>query len=324
LHFSLKKILPNAFITALAAMVLLAYLLPFGENYGQNFPLKKVIHWGIAGIFFMYGLKLNFTEIMKDIRNIKLHALIQTSTFVIFPIIVLLFYPLVKSTEYYQLWLSIFFLAVLPSTVSSSVVMVAIAKGNISSAIFNASISGLIGLVMTPLWMSFFIQNVSVDGSGNMVVQLLTQVVLPVVLGILLNPLLGNFIRKNSGKLGNMDKLVILVIVYESFSNAFLDKIFENVSLEIITVLFAVTIGLFFLVFYITKSISKLLQFNREDAITAIFCGSKKSLVHGSVFAAIIIPDVSLQSIFLLPIMIYHAFQLFYASFLAEKWSKEI
>ena len=54
------------------------------------------------------------------------------------------FYNIAQGTDFHVLWLSIYFLACLPSTVSSSVVMVSIAKGNVPSAIFNASISGLI------------------------------------------------------------------------------------------------------------------------------------------------------------------------------------
>lgn len=139
-------------------MVLMAKLVPFHESYTTYFNLSGFIDWGIAGIFLLYGLKLNLKEVVKDISNWKLHLLIQYGTFILFPLLVLIFYPLVKISAYENIWLSVFFLACLPSTVSSSVVMVSIAKGNVTSAIFNASISGLIGVVMTPLLMSFFLE----------------------------------------------------------------------------------------------------------------------------------------------------------------------
>ena len=50
-----------------------------------------------------------------------------------------------------QLWLGVFFLATLPSTVSSSVVMTNIAKGNVPAAIFDASVSSLLGVFITPV-----------------------------------------------------------------------------------------------------------------------------------------------------------------------------
>ncbi|MDQ1095691.1 putative Na+-dependent transporter [Chryseobacterium sp. SORGH_AS909] len=64
------------------------------------------------------------------------------------------------------------------------------------------------------------------------------------------------------------------------------------------------------------------LKFKRQDIITATFCGSKKSLVHGSLFLLVLgIPDDQ-KVLFLLPVMIYHSFQLFYVSWLASKIAK--
>jgi sodium/bile acid cotransporter 7 len=43
----------------------------------------------------------------------------------------------------------------LPSTVSSSVALTAAARGNVPVALFNAILSSLIGVVLTPLWMAW-------------------------------------------------------------------------------------------------------------------------------------------------------------------------
>lgn len=81
--------------------------------------------------------------------------IVQAATFILFPLLVLLFYPFIKTDSAHSLWLAVFFFAVLPSSVS--VVMVAVAKGNVPAAIFNASLSGIIGVLITPIWMSYFI-----------------------------------------------------------------------------------------------------------------------------------------------------------------------
>nr|WP_252864931.1 bile acid:sodium symporter [Capnocytophaga ochracea] len=60
---------------------------------------------------------------------------------------------------------------------------------------------------------------------------------------------------------------------------------------------------------------------NREDTITTTFCGSKKSLVHGSLFMMVLGISDDNKVMFLLPIMLYHSFQLFYVSWLANKLS---
>ncbi len=315
----------NTFLFLLVAMVLMAKLIPFKESYNQYFNLSGFIDWGIAGIFLLYGLKLNLKEVVKDVSNWKLHLLIQSGTFIISPLLVLIFYPFVKDSEYYNIWLSVFFLASLPSTVSSSVVMVSIAKGNVTSAIFNASISGIIGIVMTPLLMSFFLTS---NGEGGdqieIIEQLLLKVLLPIILGILLNPVFKKWVTKYSSIIAEFDRLIILLIVYESFSSAFIENIFASVPSLVFVILALSVVFLFFSVYYILKFFAEKLSFKSKDVITTTFCGSKKSLVHGSLFLLVLgIPDEQ-KVLFLLPVMVYHSFQLFYVSWLANKIAKRM
>jgi sodium/bile acid cotransporter 7 len=63
------------------------------------------------------------------------------------------------------------------------------------------------------------------------------------------------------------------------------------------------------------------LGFNREDRITALFCGTKKSLVHGTVFSKILFPPSFPIGIILLPLMLFHAFQLLLISIFAAKFA---
>lgn len=313
----------NTFLFLLIGMVILAKIIPFHESYNQYFNLSGFIDWGIAGIFLLYGLKLNLKEVIKDVSNWKLHLLIQSGTFIIFPLLALIFYPFLKDTPYYNIWLSVFFLASLPSTVSSSVVMVSIAKGNVTSAIFNASISGIIGILMTPLLMSFFLTANGESGNQSEIIQqLLLKVLLPIILGILLNPIFKKWVVKYSNIISEFDRLIILLIVYESFSHAFIENIFVAVPALVFVALAFSVVFLFFATYYILKFIAEKFNFKPKDVITTTFCGSKKSLVHGSLFLLVLgIPDDQ-KVLFLLPVMIYHSFQLFYVSWLANKIAK--
>ena len=321
----IKKIFDkqNIFLLLLILMVVAGKVIPYQDSYNQIFNLEAFIDWGIAGIFLLYGLKLNLKEVVKDVSNWKLHLLVQIGTFVLFPLLVLVFYPFFRDTIYFQSWLSVYFLACLPSTVSSSVVMVSIAKGNVTSAIFNASISGLIGILLTPLLMGFFLQAHHSEGNqAEIIQQLLLKVLLPIILGILLNPIFKNIIQKYSKIIAEFDRLIILLIVYESFSKAFIENVFAAVPSLVFVVIAVSVVILFFVVYAILQWISCKLGFSREDAITTTFCGSKKSLVHGSLFVMILgIPEEQ-KVLFLLPVMIYHSFQLFYVSWLASKISK--
>lgn len=112
----------NSFLIALVSMVVLARIVPYRKEYNEIFDLSTFIDWGICIIFLLYGLKLNIKQVLGDIKNWRLHLLVQLGTFVLFPLLVLPFYLVVKGTNYELIWLSVFFLASLPSTISSSVV----------------------------------------------------------------------------------------------------------------------------------------------------------------------------------------------------------
>lgn len=320
-----KRLFPDPLILYLFIALVFAYFFPQLSNASYKFiNLENVINVGVLIVFFFYGLKLKWNEVFKDLRNWKLHIRIQLITFLIFPLIGLMFYPITFIyKEFYILFLAIFYLCTLPSTVSSSVVMVSLAKGNVTSAIFNASLSGLLGILITPLWLGLFInQNENID-SSSIFISLILNVVIPVLTGALLQPLLGKLYEKYKSLLMNVDKLTIVLIVYNSFSHTFKNNLFSEVGLSNIIITFLWAISLFFLVFYLIQFLNlRFWKFEKADFITVQFCGTKKSLVHGSVMGSVIFgSDIG---IYLLPIMVYHTFQLLFISYKATEYAKEM
>ena len=310
----------DKFVLAIIIIVLLAYLFPQLGAKESDIPLDLIGSIGIALIFFFYGLKLHPDKIKNGLKNWKLHILVQLATFLLFPILVLLFKPFITSDNQEMIWLSFLFLAALPSTVSSSVVMVSIANGNIPAAIFNASISGLIGIVITPLWMGLFLQQTTTEFHlGAIYIKLATEILLPVILGIILQRYLGKYAAKYNKQLTIFDKSIILLVIYKSFSESFEEKVFTSVKIMDLILIFTVDMVLFFVVYSLIGFLSRKLQFNKEDQITAQFCGTKKSLVHGTVFSKILFPSTISIGIILLPLMLFHAFQIFIISILASK-----
>src|SRR5690606_5088234 len=113
----------NGFFFLLIFSILLSLLFPEWGMEESMFPFDAVTYYGVAVIFFFYGIKLSPESLKLGLSNWKLHLLIQATTFVIFPVLILLLY--VSFGEDGSLWwLGVFYLAALPSTVSSSVVMV--------------------------------------------------------------------------------------------------------------------------------------------------------------------------------------------------------
>ncbi len=221
------------------------------------------------------------------------------------------------------IWLGIFFLAALPSTVSSSVVMTNIARGNVPAAIFDASFSTLLGVFITPLWMRIFVDaQTGGRGFGVVLLSLTAQAILPIILGVLANRRWGEFSRRNEKRLRKFDQATIVLIVYTSFCNSFAEKMFDGLSGAALVGLSVGMVALFFVVFGLVYVLCRALRFSREDAITTLFCGSKKSLVHGVATSRVILSAPNMAGILILPTMIYHALQLIIVSVIAQRFAR--
>lgn len=321
----LKRLRIDPFVLAIIISIFIAYIFPQAGASDSPLPMDTISSLGISFIFFFYGLSLSTEAIKNGLKNWRLHVVVQGSTFLLFPLLVVVFYPLVKDTSRELLWLSFLFMAALPSTVSSSVVMVSIAKGNLPAAIFNASISGIIGIILTPLWMMPFIQHVDASSDFTSIyMQLITEIVVPLALGLSLRKFLGQWARSNRRTLDLFDKFIILLIIYKSFVHAFEDKIFSLLSFTDMMIMVVLVLVLFYLVYYLTGWIGQILKFNHADRITNQYCSTKKSLVHGTVFSDALFGQTSIVGILLLPLMFYHAIQILIISIHATKVGKEI
>lgn len=314
----------DKFVLSIIIAIGVAYLFPQWGTQESKVPIDTIATVGISLIFFFYGLKLSPDKLRSGLKNWKLHALVQIATFLIIPVLVLLFHPFLRSDEQEMIWLAFFFLAALPSTVSSSVVMVSLAKGNVPAAIFNASISGIIGIVITPLWMGLFIQGTQTDFDfTDIYIKLVLQIILPVAMGLFLQRFFGIWAQKHSKSLSLFDKSIILLIIYKSFAESFEENIFSAVSVLDLLIIGVGVSALFLITYLITGFVAEKLRFNREDRITAQFCGTKKSLVHGTVFSKILFGNMASVGIILLPLMLYHALQILVLSVVATKMAAE-
>ncbi|MFI3291247.1 MAG: bile acid:sodium symporter family protein [Opitutales bacterium] len=324
LYKSLSKFGIDYFIIALLLAITCAFFAPDLGRSKEGLSLSQVSNYLLVLIFFFYGLKLDISTIKKSLSNFKLHLLVQISTFIIFPALFFIYKYLFGNFYSESLEIGILFLCALPSTVSSSVVMVSIAKGNIPAAIFNASISGILGVLLTPLILSLSVEaKQDLSELLNIFISLIFQIILPVILGVSLNKYLFNFAKKHSTFFKLYDQCVIVMIVYSSFCDSFYMDMFAEISLTTLLSLIITLLLLLFTVYYIIKLIARLLHFSKQDTITATFCGSKKSLAHGVVMSKVIASSPALIATMLLPIMIFHALQLIVISIIAKKIGRE-
>jgi len=319
LFSTLSKAGLNGFFFCLIAVVVLAFKFPSWGADNSYLPLSEIAQYGVTIIFFFYGLKLSPEKMKAGLYNWRLHVLIQSSTFIFFPVLILLIHYIFGNQSNQLLWLGVFYVAALPSTVSSSVVMVSIAGGNIPAAIFNASISSILGVFITPIWMTFFIGDMYTEmNTSQVIIKLCFQVLIPVIVGLCLHKWWGYITERFKSSLRIFDQVIILLIVFTSFCESVAGKMFEHLPFSQLLFLSGAMLLLFLTMFAIMYGFSIVLKLNREDRIAVLFCGSKKSLVQGAVMGKALFPDPLILGVVLLPLMIYHALQLVASSIIAE------
>ena len=318
------KIKFDWFMIGMVLVTGLAWLFPGPGATGGWMQPALLTKGGVALIFFLHGAALSFAALKAGALNWRLHVLVQLSTF--------LFFPLVGFTAVYfladhvpaGLSLGVFYLCALPSTVSSSVAFTAAARGNIGGAVFNATLSSLLGVVLTPLWIGVVLKTTGQAlALGSVMWDLVRWLVLPLALGQLARPLIGAWLKKYKPYIGSVDRVTILLLVYTSFCESFQRGLWSSNGTGNLLWVMALSVGILALALAATTWGARTLGFNREDRIAAIFCGSKKTLASGVPMAKLIFGAHPAIGLILLPIMVYHQLQLLVCAVLAERWARD-
>ncbi len=310
----------DPFLPALVIVVVLALLWPAPGVTGGVLHADKAATYGVAVIFFLYGLSLETRHLLESATRWQLHVVVQLATFVLFPLIAVIAMPLLGGTLPDGVAIGFFFLAALPSTVSSSVAMTSLANGNVAVAIFNASISSLIGVFVTPLLMAWYLHATGGGMAlGEVILKLVVMVILPLGAGQILRPLLAKTVHRHKSLVKTVDRAVILAIVYNSFCDSVAAGVWSGQSPLLLVEIVAGVLVLFFAVYGIVGLVCRLAGFNLADTIAVQFCASKKSLATGLPMARVMFGAVPELSLIITPIMIYHFLQLVIISVIANR-----
>ena len=277
---------------------------------------------GIFAVFFLHGVGLSTEKLRAGMSRWKLHVVVQAFTFVVFPLLWLVLRVAAGDLIPAHLLLGFLYLCALPSTISSSVAMTGVARGNVAAAIFNATLSSLLGVFLTPL-----IVSAAIGGSGgglslaDAMLKIAALLVLPLVIGQLVRPFVGAWFARYKRYTSFFDRCVILSLVYVSFCDSVAAGLWTRYGAGTI----ALTAGgaglILAIVLFLTRRVTRALRFEVEDEIASVFCGSKKTLASGVPMAKLIFGAHPGLGLIVLPIMFYHQLQLLVCSVLAERYA---
>ena len=320
----LSRLPIDGYLLALIGMVVLAALLPAS---GQGAVIMDVVvKVAIALLFFLYGARMSPAAIAAGLMHWRLQGTVFLSTFLLFPLLGLGLVFLMRGSLQPDLLTGMMFLCLLPSTVQSSIAFTSIAGGNVPGALTSASLSNLIGVVVTPLLVALLIGSAGGSAGGGIHLQSILdiglQILAPFAVGQLCRPLLLGWLTRHAKLTGLVDRGSILLIVYAAFSEGMVAGVWSHVAPADLAKVIGLNIVLLGLVLGLTLLAGRALKFDRPDRIVILFCGSKKSMASGIPMAGILFASASVPLI-VLPIMLFHQIQLFACTIIALRYARE-
>ncbi len=314
------RFLPDNMTLLILAVVLTASIFPCTGNVAVGFDYVTTFMIGL--LFFMHGAKLSRQAVIAGAGHWRLHLTVLLFTFAVFPILGLLLKPVLLWMITPELYLGILFLCVLPSTVQSSIAFTSVAHGNVPAAVCSASASNLLGIFLTPLLVSLIVVSNGVNHSSfDAVLKIVYQLLLPFVAGQLVRPLIAPWIERNKDVLKMVDQSSILLVVYVAFSEAVVQGLWKQVPLVMLVSLLIISGVMLAIIIFLTSYASRQFGFSKEDEITVVFCGSKKSLASGVPMAKVLFASHTVGMV-LLPLMLFHQLQLMVCAVLAQRYAR--
>ena len=320
----MSRFLPDRFTVLLVCTVILASLLPIHGDWAEWFGIATDIAIGL--LFFLHGARLSRDVVIAGILHWRLHLTILLVTFAVFPILGLAIGFIPEEILPSPLYAGILFLCVLPSTVQSSIAFTSMAGGNVPAAVCAASGSNILGMFLTPLLAGLLLSTTGDGGfSWDALESILLQLLAPFVVGQILQPWIGDWIRSKKKLLAPVDRGSILMVVYLAFSEAVMEGLWHTFSATDIAVVIVLDMALLAVVLCLTMFGSRALGFSKEDEIAITFCGSKKSLASGVPMAnAIFANQSSSVGAIVLPLMLFHQIQLMACAVIAQKYANRL
>lgn len=314
-----RRFLPDRFTCALLLVVLAASVMP-AEGVGA-----RVFDWltqaAIALLFFLHGAKLSRQAVVAGLLHWRLHAMVLASTFVVFPLLGWGLRPLLAPLVTPDLYTGVLFLCMVPSTVQSSIAFTSIARGNVSAAVCAASASSLLGIALTPLLAGIMLGAREGGMSAGQVGHIVLLLLVPFVAGQVAQRRIGGWVQRHARLVHGVDQGSILLVVYTAFSASVLQGLWHEVPPGVLGGLAVVSVVLLVMILAITWLGARRLGFDKEDEITIVFCGSKKSLASGVPMAQVMFAGHPL-GVIVLPLMLFHQIQLMVCAVIARLYAR--
>jgi sodium/bile acid cotransporter 7 len=310
----LRKIDPM--VRLITAAILLATVLPVEGQ--ARVAAQWVSNAAVFLLFLLYGLRLSRREVLAGLGN---HRLLVPLTLFVFGGMTLAGWVLWQAGGMFMpplLAIGFLYLGVLPSTVQSATAYSSLAGGNVASSVVAAALINILGVFISAPLFALLAGSKGAAFHGDQLVKVMTMLLLPFVIGQVLQGFTRGWVARNKQLITLMDRSSIGIAVYVAFSGAVEQGIWGKVdALGWIAVLAGSAVVMVF-GYGAAWLLGGALRLPRGDRIAMLFAGAQKSIAMGAPLATVIFPSAS-AGIIILPLVVYHLVQMIVAAPMASR-----
>ncbi len=276
---------------------------------------------GIFWIFLLHGVRLDRQEVVAGFRNWRLQSAVFGFVFGAMVVAGLVLSQILDGYITPMIAVGFLYLGCLPSTIQSAASYTAIAKGNVGASVVAAATVNLSSIVITPVFFALLASSVGIVITGASFIKIITMLLLPFVIGQLIQRWARPWVAQYGGIVGWSDKVAISLAVYVAFSGAVAAGIWNQVPGNQFLIVGVAIGALLIFAFGGAWLLGGISAFVINDRKALLFGGAQKSIAVGAPLAAILFPAES-AGLLLIPLLFYHLSSLVLSAPLAVRLSK--
>ncbi len=313
---ALRTLFADPMLRMLALAVLLAALLPVGEQ-GRAFA-QWLANAAVFVLFLLNGMRISRREIAAGLVNWRFLLPLMLWVFAGMALGGFALSRVADTLLPSAIVIGLLYLGALPSTVQSAISYSSLAGGNIALSILGAALLNIAGVFVTvPVFLAL-------GGTGDGAVgwetiqRIALILLLPFLIGQAIQGHTRRFIERYKPRIAWIDRIVIALTVYVAFSGAVTQGIWGRVG-PVEWMWLGVLVALFLAFAHGGAWLfGGLLSLDRHDRIAFLFAGAQKSAAVGVPLATILfVPEIA--GFVVVPLLLYHLFQLVIAAPLASR-----
>ncbi|UVI38740.1 bile acid:sodium symporter family protein [Qipengyuania spongiae] len=210
------------------------------------------------------------------------------------------------------------YLGALPSTVQSATSYTSLAGGNIAMSVVGAALLNILGVFVTvPIFLA--LGGAGEGAVGFETVQKIALILLlPFVMGQIVQGWTTSFIARHKPKIVWIDRFVIAIAVYVAFSGAVEQGIWQRLDATAWAILSALVAVLLLFANAGAWLLGGVLDLPGTDRTAFLFGGAQKSAAIGVPLATILFSPAAAGFV-VVPLLLYHLFQLVVAAPVASR-----